>query len=87
MSMYFLFICYLLLYINGEIVKDDTLGIPNMYQLVIDEINHSHAPYDPAVKDTLNAILEKFLSKEMNVLAFYNHIKLSNIGFIGDLQK
>lgn len=123
-------------------VKDDTLGIPNMYQLVIEEINHSHAPYDPAVKDTLIAILENFLSKEMNVLAFvcdtmdsreaarhalfnkwflkysgnsslhkldgiinaegnmyysslicnknnpfYNHIKLSYIGFIGDLQK
>ena len=51
-------------------VLDNTLGIPSMYQLVIEEINQSRAEYDPDVEKTLIAIIENFLSTDLHILAF-----------------
>ena len=51
-------------------VLDKTLNIPNMYQLVVEEIYQTHASYDPLIEKTIIAIIESFLDKEYNILAF-----------------
>lgn len=51
-------------------VLDNTLGVANMYQLVIEEIHQSRAKYDISVEKTLIAIIEDFLTNDSHILAF-----------------
>ena len=51
-------------------VLDKTLDLPDMYQLVIEEINQLHAEYDEAVEKTLMAIISNFLANNLHILAF-----------------
>lgn len=51
-------------------VLDKTLNIPNMYQLVVEEIYQTHASYDPFIEKTIITIIESFLDEENNILAF-----------------
>lgn len=51
-------------------VWDQTLNIPNMYQLVIEEIHQTHASHDPLIEKTIMTIVKSFLEKENNILAF-----------------
>lgn len=51
-------------------VLDKTLNIPNMYQLVVEEIYQTHASYDPLIEKTIISIIESFLNEENNILAF-----------------
>lgn len=51
-------------------VLDKTLDLPNMYQLVIEEINQLHAEYDVSVEKTLMTIITNFLTNKLNILAF-----------------
>ena len=51
-------------------VVDQTLNIPKMYQLVVEEIYQTHASYDPLIEETIITIIKSFFQQENNVLAF-----------------
>ena len=51
-------------------VLDKTLDIPNMYQLVIEELFQTHASYAPLIEKTIVSVIHAFFTDKMNVLAY-----------------
>ena len=55
---------------NITFVVDNTLGLPHLYQLVIEEITGNRASHDVKVEQTLVAVLNSFLADAKRVLTF-----------------
>lgn len=61
--------CYGTLYGIG-FIDDEPIGGCKSYQFSIENLTHSHTPYDPGVKDTIMSIILEFFRENEYVLLY-----------------